>query len=293
MQKINTELFELGRWIYSYLHSSVFLIPASGPFTAASALICEASRRIFAKLEHMKPIPYLLLCLLPMALFAQRGGGNGFGAGFSEVQSGFSGLKSFYNVVNSEPITAPSNPRQLEGTPYFNEMWMKGILTLNDGKSYSGQKLRLDLLENRVHFIGPDGKEKVCANNVDRLILLDTVNDQVFTFVHSSALPVHPDFRDFAWLEALAQGPARLFKYHKKELSEVATYATAPVDRIKTQTRYYLLFDNKLQKVNSLRDVQEILFSRSKELNEYIKKNKLSWKNETDIIALISYFNSL
>ncbi len=238
----------------------------------------------------MKGLYCLLLCLVPVAMYGQR---NGFGAGFSEVQSGFSGLKSFYNVVNSEPITAPSNPRQFEGTPWFNEVWMKGILTLSDGKSYSGQKLKLDLLDNRVHFIGPDGKEKVCSGPVDRLILLDTVADQVYTFVHSSALPVHPDFRDFAWLETLAQGPARLFKYHKKEFAEVSVYASNSIDRIKTQIRYYLLFDNKLQKVSSIRDVQEILATRNKELSEYVKKNKPSWKNESDIITLISYFNSL
>lgn len=238
----------------------------------------------------MKRLYGVILLLVPFYLFSQR---NGFGAGFSEVQSGFSGLKSFYNVVNSEPITAPNNPRQIDGTPYFNDTWMKGIITLSDGKSYSGQKLRLDLLSNKVHFVGPDGREQVCAQLVDRLILLDTVTDQVYSFVHSSALPVHPDLRDFAWLEALAQGNARFFKYQKKELTESAAYASTPVDKIKTQVRYYILFDNKLQRVSSIRDVQQVLSSGSKEVEEYIRKNKPSWKDETDIIALVSYFNSL
>ena len=243
----------------------------------------------------MKRLYCLLLILAPSALFAQRNGGaaNGFGAGMSDVQNGFSGLKSFYNVVNSEPITSPNNPRQVEGTPFFNDSWMKGIITLKDGNSYSGQKLRLDLLENRVHFIGPDGKEKVCSDIVDRLILLDTVNDQVYTFVHSSALPIHPDLRDYAWLEVLAQGSARLFKFHKKELAEVSVYAGAPVDKIKTQARYYLFFGNKLTKINSIRDIQEILTARGKEVGEYINRNKPSWKDETDIIGLVAYFNSL
>jgi hypothetical protein len=240
----------------------------------------------------MKSFHCLLLLLFPVSMFAQRGGGNGFGAGFSEMQNGFSGLKSFYNVVNSEPITAPNNPRQLEGTPYFSDMWMKGVITLSDGKSYSGQKLRLDLLENKVHFIDDDGKEKVCSDVVDKLVLLDTTRDLAFAFVHSSSLPIHPDLRDFAWLESLGQGQARLFKYYKKELAEVSVYASNSIDRIKTQVRYYLLFDNKLQKVSSVRHIQDILTTRKAELSEYIRKNKPSWKNETDIVDLVSYFNS-
>lgn len=237
----------------------------------------------------MKPFYFSLFLLIPFYLFSQ---GNGFGAGFSEVQSGYSRLGSFYNVVNSEPITAPNNPRHIEGTPFFSEMWMKGILTLNDGKSYSGQQLKLDLLSNKVHFIGDDGKEKVCANPVDRLILLDSIRDQVYTFVHSSALPPHADLRDFAWLEALSQGTARLFKHYKKELNEVSTYGGAPYERIKTVTKYYLVFDNRLYRVNNVREIQKILLHK-KEIEEYIKKEKPSWKEESDIIALVSYYNSL
>jgi len=238
----------------------------------------------------------ILFCLLfPAFTYAQHSGmaGNGFGQGYADVQGGFSGLRSMFNVVNSEPITAPTNPRQLDGSPYFSNEWMKGIITLSNGTSYRGEQLRLDLLNTRLFFLNQEGKEKVCVSQVDRVILLDSVNNRVHTFIHSFVLPVHGDFKDSVWLEVLQPGKAQLLKFQKKDLVEKADYASAPIDVIKTQTKYYLWYDNRLVKVASFRDVRNFFTAHKAELEAYINKQDPSWKNEEDIIKVMAYYNSL
>ena len=232
----------------------------------------------------------LLFLLFPAFTLAQ---GNGFGIGYSDVQNGFSGLRSFFNVVSSEPITAPNNPHQLDGSPYFRDEWMKGIITLSNGQSYRGEQMRLDLLNTKLFFINQEGREKVCVSPVDRVILLDSVNSKAHTFVHSFVLPVHPDLKDSVWLEVLQPGKAQLVKYQKKELVEKSSYASAPVDVIKTQTRYYLWYDNRLFKVSSFRDLREVFAAHKTELQAYLDKEKPSWKEEAHIINVVSYYNSL
>jgi hypothetical protein len=239
----------------------------------------------------MKAFRFLFVFFISAITHAQAP--NGFGAGYSDVQSGFSGLRSFFNVVNSEPITAPNNPRQLNGTPFFSDEWMKGIITLSDGKSYKGERLRVDLLNTKLFFVNQDGQEKVCVSAVDRVLLLDSVNGRVYHFIHSYTLPVHPDLKDSAWLEVLQPGKAELIKYQKKELIERASYASAPEDIIKTQSRYYLLHNKRLYKVAAFRDLKNILADRKTEIDAYITKQQPSWKNETDIINLVAYYNSL
>ncbi len=238
----------------------------------------------------MKPIRFMWVLLISAFASAQ---GNGFGSGFSDVQNGYSKLGSFFNVVNSEPITAPGNPKQLQGSPFFNDNWMKGIITLSDGKSYSGERLKLDLLNTKLYFINQNGQEKVIVSPINRIVLLDSATGRVHTFVHSFALPLHPDLQDSAWLEVLQQGPAQLIKYHKKELVERSSYAAASTEQIKTQARYYLLYDGLLHKVNAFRDLHSILTAHNKELDEYINKQHPSWKKEEDIISVIAYYNSI
>ncbi|HEY0677113.1 MAG TPA: hypothetical protein VGD17_02460 [Chitinophagaceae bacterium] len=231
--------------------------------------------------------------MLFMAPFIANGQGNGFGAGFSEVQNGYSRLGSFFNVVNSEPVTAPNNPRQIEGSPYFSEVWMKGIITLNNGQSYSGSQLKVDLLNTKVIFIDNEGKQKVCNSPVNKILLLDTTTGQVHAFVHSFELPISLDLKDSAWLEILQPGRTQLLKHHKKEMVEVSSYASVSVDRIKTQPRYYLQHDNRLFKVNSFRDLREILKSHNKAIEEYMKKTRPQWKDESHIRSFVSYINTL
>jgi hypothetical protein len=226
----------------------------------------------------MKAFTVTFFLLIPALSFAQ--GANGFGVGFNEVQKGYSGLGSFFNVVNSEPITAPNNPRQLNGTPFFSDEWMKGIITLSNGKSYRGEQMRLDLLNTRLYFLNQQGKEQVCVS-------------QVYTFIHSFVLPVHPDLKDSVWLQVLQPGKVQLVKFQKKELVEKSTYASAPVDVIKTQTRYYLWYDNRLYKVASFRDLLNVFVAHKAELEAYLNKQSPSWKNEADIIDVVAYYNSL
>lgn len=238
----------------------------------------------------MKAFRFLLVLLSPAIALAQ---GNGFGSNFNQAQNGFSGLKSFYNVVNSEPVTAPNNPRQLQGSPFFNDDWLKGIITLSDGKSYSAQQLKIDLLNTKLYFINLYGQEKVCVSQVDRVMLLDSANDAVHTFIHSDVLPDHPDLKDSAWLEVLQPGKAELIKYHKKELVEKSSYASSPVDVIKTQNRYYISLNDRLYKVSNFREVRNVFFAHGKEIDEYLRNKQPSWKKEGDVAGLVAYYNSI
>ncbi|HYF32440.1 MAG TPA: hypothetical protein VD993_15050 [Chitinophagaceae bacterium] len=235
----------------------------------------------------MKPFYFLILLLAPSLGFGQLNAIN-------NARGAYQALNSFYNIVGSEPILINNaNNRSVDGTPFFSETWMKGIITMRDGKSYRGHGIRLDLTTNKVHFLTEEGKQMLCNTSIERLILMDSVKDAMFSFIHTSALPKQTDLKEPGWLEIMTQGTASLLKFQKKEREEVWSYTGPPSERIKAQKKYYVLMGDRMHKVSSIGDIRDVFKSHAKELDEYIRNEKPSWKNDADLIALVAFYNSL
>src|SRR5947207_14635388 len=65
----------------------------------------------------------------------------------------------FFMVVGGEPFVLTKFSRLVEGTPYFNSEWMMGNITLNGGRKYTGISVKLDLVDNEVHYQDNKGSE--------------------------------------------------------------------------------------------------------------------------------------
>ncbi|MEP6685040.1 MAG: hypothetical protein ABJA35_17325 [Parafilimonas sp.] len=61
---------------------------------------------------------------------------------------------------------------------------------------------------------------------------------------------------------------------------------------IKNKTNYFLKKDGKFIAVNNIKDVKKVFAGKEALIDDYAKKNKVSFKNADDVIKLVQFCNS-
>src|SRR5882757_6845427 len=78
---------------------------------------------------------------------------------------------NLFYMVGSEPVSAAKYVKVVAGTPYFKETWMKAKLVTAGGTAFQSVVARLDLVDNTLQYIGPNGNELVASTPVKSISL--------------------------------------------------------------------------------------------------------------------------
>ena len=198
---------------------------------------------------------------------------------------------SFLKSVGGEPLSNTKFVRVVDGSPYFVDQWLKGSVFIEENE-YRNIFLRLNILETSLEFKDSKGELMICTQPVKRVMLKDSSAGTSYAFVHSGVLPSTPEFKN-VWLMELASGKASLYKLAKKQINEVRPYGSATNEQhIQTSYSYFLLQNNTFTRIRKVSDLVDVLSNKQKELQDFAKSNKLSNKDETDMIKLVAYYNT-
>ena len=219
--------------------------------------------------------------------------GNGFSQtviGFGKTQSGaaltsltFSGGR--ISTVNNQYSAI------VEGSAFFNEAFITGKIMLSDGQIFDSIMLRLDLLDNTVHYMSAKGEEMVANTLIKSVDFYDSASQK----------EIHFDYSDFittsiekGWYQLIDTGVVRLYKRHHKSIRQNKAYNSATIEQYITTTyAYYLLINTVFTQVKKLKSIPDMLQHKKTELLEYINVNNLTGKSDKDYQALIAYYNIL
>ena len=206
------------------------------------------------------------------------------------TNSGSAMSTNFFNVVGGEPFVSVKFTRLVEGTPYFKDEWLKGNIILPGGKEYDGIYLKLDLYDNEVHYRDQKGNEMIATSSIQKIVLFDTVAQEVFSFVNSGF--IQADSRLNGWYQSLVGGKASLFKQIKKLMSENKPYGSATIEQsIISSPHYFILYNGNFTEIKKIKDIPGILNDKKEEVVQYIKN--LSGKSNDNFEKVINYFNTL
>jgi hypothetical protein len=202
---------------------------------------------------------------------------------------------NFFMSVGGTPFVLTKFSKLVDGSPYFSDEWLKGNVVLGGGKEYWGLQLKLDLLNNELHYQDPKGNEMIANSDLQKAVLFDAPTQQYFTFVHSAHIKAPYTEVQKGWYQQLTEGAhASLFKQYVKKVNENQPYNSATVEQsIVTTTRYYILYKGALTSVKKLKDIADILTDKRKELADFIKKNDPGGKTDEGFTAVINFYNSL
>jgi hypothetical protein len=171
---------------------------------------------------------------------------------------------------------------------------MKAQLFDRAGDHYVSNAVRINLLDNQVNFMTPDGKEMVATTPVRRVILTDSVTGDKFYFVWGEELSPSDKALDNTWLQVLVNDETSLCRQLKKMIHEPPSYGTATVDQdIVTIDFWFLRINKGLVRFKNWQELQTLLADQSPELKQFIQDHHLKGKSSDDYVQLVQYYNTV
>ena len=195
-----------------------------------------------------------------------------------------------------DPVSSKNfNPEKysgIRGTPFYQDKWIRGIVTTNLGVYYD-LELKINLYDNAV-FFNKDGEPFELLDKIVSVQLLpkwpDTTNQMVFSKGMNQA-GLKPD----QYIQVLVgTGAIQFYRSDIKQVSEMSEINAGMVKTFSNTSRYYLKKGDQLKFIRlNKEDILVFFGDKEADMNSIITEKKLNLKKEGDIIQAIQAYNSL
>lgn len=179
----------------------------------------------------------------------------------------------------------------INGSPYLDDEYKAGTVLTDDGTLYKDIPMRYNCYDDVLEFT-KDGSsyELLPKTKIKRA----EFGGQVFTYKDMDS----NEGSDKSFMQILAEGKATLFARFRVnfiEAEEAKGFADAKPPRFENLSEtYYVSINNApAKKINSNKNLLEVLGDKKKEVESYVSKQKISYKKVDDMKKIIAYYNSL
>ena len=178
----------------------------------------------------------------------------------------------------------------VEGDPLVFSDWKKGEVTLKNGENYPIQKMNLDGQRNRFLYKVNDSIYEFQDNIREIKIYNGDDANSVIVFRNN----IDPQSDNF--VELLDTGKITIFQTYEKK-PEGENYTNGIVNN----SRKYVLHTTQYALVNKVASpikfnsstLEDLTSDKKKEVEAFVKENKLKVKKEPDFLKAINYYNSI
>lgn len=180
----------------------------------------------------------------------------------------------------------------VSGTAFVDSNWQLGAVLLENGTLVENVRIRINVLDDEIHYIDESGKEMVSTQNIKSVIFKRTGNDTTAVFVSKYAFSGKDAGMPGGWMQLLAKGKVSLLKKYHKSIIESKGYSSATVEKnIVTEVRYFIWYNGELVRVKNVSEVAAAINNAA--VDKQLSNMKKSGKSETELKALVDYFNTL
>ncbi len=199
-------------------------------------------------------------------------------------------LRLDQNITQFETVTYGS----IDGNPFLYPDFAPGRLILKTGDTLN-LSLRYDIYSRQIHFKNKDKVYEVVNPEKLDMVVIDTISFQYITCLKSPG-DFSPEGSSFLILKT--DGKCKLFIKKNMRLQDAevpkAFQEAQPAKFIPLGDTYYLKPDKKnAVRVDSKKDLLNILSDRKDELSKFIDSNKLGTKDSDDLVKIVTFYNSL
>jgi hypothetical protein len=240
--------------------------------------------------SHYLEFLFLAILLIPFQLSAQE---------FADTSSGTPEKK----IEKEKIYIIPGSISYTENlkSPFLFEEWTPGEIFLKGGKVESNGRIKYDLFLDQLVYMRPTGEYMTLMSyNIEKFVLAGARADDDYSFLNMNfkhfklGSRVQPGF-----YEVILEDKTSLLAKRKKRLiaaGRTSTY-TKPDSQFlfKRDDDYYVVKeDGSIYKVKFSSHFFLRLFSnRKSELKKFLKEEKIKIKKESDVVELISYYNTI
>lgn len=206
----------------------------------------------------------------------------------SNLNSLLTTSSSFLPVSGVVPMAGTRNVDLKEGSPFFQDKWSQGRLITEDRNVYQNILLRLNLMDNRVHYQDSAGKEMV-LNLPIREVQLQQTSSGTAHFINGNMLPASRP----GWFQLLVNDTLTLLKGFTKQFEEHTSYGSATEYSIKTQESYIVFVKDQEFRVNRPSDFVKILPAKKAQIEQEIKRMNSKLKRDEQLTFIATFCNTL
>ncbi|HUS87392.1 MAG TPA: hypothetical protein VMW76_09140 [Bacteroidales bacterium] len=176
----------------------------------------------------------------------------------------------------------------IEGTPFFTEEFIKGIVYMKSGESYTGE-FRYDIYADQIQFIG--GEKIYCIAFPEKLSYV-LIGDMSIKYVgyEQNGVPAH------GYFITLEDGYYSLYLKKGKVLNDpvgLKPYQSAkPAKFVDKIDIYYIkIGENPALRVKGMRNLLKLLPGEKDNIRDYIDSEGIKPGNRFDLVKLVLYLN--
>jgi len=197
-----------------------------------------------------------------------------------------------YQMTVDRPTSTVAQYK-IEGSPYLDDAFVNGTIYTTTKTQVPDVPLRYNIYNDNLEFKTSDGTilELAHPETVERAKMGEI--EMVHTDYLNSTNNTNQGF-----FKVLAEGKLNLLAkpdIFYQEAKEQAAYKDAqPPKFIQKSDEYYVQKPGyPAIKIKKSKDLDEVVSANKKELDTYIKKNKIKFKKAEDLTQLVNYYNSL
>lgn len=197
----------------------------------------------------------------------------------------------------------------------FNTQTLGGTFQRNDARAYNktdqfkgvkGSFYLFNSWKNNSTIVSKTGKKYQINNmnyDLDEKSFLSKISkDSVYIYQNVKSITIENKFFiniNEQFYEKITEGKICLLKKYSGKLkkpiiNKMTNQQVKPAEYVKIINYYSYIDNEKLEKIKLKKsNISKLITNKKNKVKAYIKKNKLSYKEEKDIIKIINFYNSL
>lgn len=182
--------------------------------------------------------------------------------------------------------------KDIEGSPYFNDEFTKGTIFTYQQIQYNDVPLRYNIYNDEMEFQSPDNQ--ILAIAAPEIVEKAVIGEHTF-----SNIPYKLGNKvKRAYFVLLSEGKVSLYARQEvlyQKPKEAAAYKDPePAKLIERPETYYLRLNQQAAvKVESRKDLRNFFPDHQRQIEDFIKENRIKPNSKEKMLDLVEYYNSL
>lgn len=184
---------------------------------------------------------------------------------------------------------------EVKGSPYINNYYAKGSITTITDQVFDNFEFKFNLNSNNLIYKSSSGELMESTIPLKEFVIYTKIKGVDVPRLFRSGYPVNSYVPSNHFYEVLKDGDVQYLKYVKKDIFEQKEYSGSTSKVYQETVSYYIaLKDSTPTQINrTAASILSVLSLQEKQLNDYIKDQKLNLKNDGDIVKLLTFYEGL
>ncbi len=206
---------------------------------------------------------------------------------FIQVKSQDLDLKDQYNFILSARKSTITEKKDV----YYSKDYLPAKLYSFNGIINAKNAYKLDLESGILYFLDKVSGVEMEVRNPLKSIEFALPEAKIALF--EKGFPAIETFNENTFFQVLINGKAKLLMATKFEEVTKSKYGGAPEKILEKELCYFGFANGQIQRITKPEHILSICSDKSKEVQDFMQKEKLKVKKPSDLEKIIQYYNGL